>query len=272
MDASLWNGAAGNTWVAAQDMLDRMYQPIENLIVQAIPAEARRVLDVGCGTGSIVHAIARRLGPDGHCTGIDVSAPMLAAAAARGQPSNIRYILDDAQQHVFEAASFDAIVSRFGLMFFDDPVAAFRNLRQAARERATLHAIVWRSPEENPFMTAAERSAADLLPGLPVRRPDEPGQFGLANRQRLHAILEQSGWRDIDIAPLDVVCSFPKNRLYQYLTQLGPVGRALQTADEHTRQQVAQAVRAGFEPYVHGDEVGFTAACWHISARNIQVD
>src|SRR5471030_275044 len=207
MDASLWNGVAGNTWVAAQDMLDRMYQPIEDFIV---------------------HAIARRLGPDGHCTGIDVSAPMLAAAAARGRQSNISYILDDAKQHAFESATFDAIVSRFGLMFFDDPVAAFGNLRRAARERATLHAIVWRSPEDNPFMTAAERSAAELLPGLPLRHPDEPGQFGLANRQRLHAILAQSGWHDIAIEPLDVVCAFPENRLYQYLTQLGPVGRALQ--------------------------------------------
>lgn len=266
---SMWQGAAGHTWVATQNLLDRMYQPFEDLLMQSLPATTRRLLDVGCGTGATTLAAARQLGPDGHCTGIDISEPMLASARERAAHSGslAAFIQDDAQRHAFEPASYDAIISRFGVMFFDDPVAAFRNLRLAARDGATLRMIVWRSPEDNPFMTAAERSAAHLLPQLPPRVPDEPGQFGLADRHRVQAILEQAGWHDIDIQPLDVVCSFPEAELDSYITKMGPVGRLLQTADEHTRRQVATAARAGFAPYLHNDQVRYTAACWNASAR-----
>jgi SAM-dependent methyltransferase len=266
---AMWQGAGGHTWAAAQDLLDQMYQPIEDLLMRSLPAGAQSLLDVGCGTGATTLAAARQLGADARCIGIDISAPMLAAArerAARSQSGAV-FIQDDAQRHAFEPASYDAIISRFGVMFFDDPVAAFGNLRLAARDGATLRMIVWRSPEENPFMTAAERSAASLLPQLPPRVPNAPGQFGLADRQRVQAILEQSGWRDIDIAPLDVACSFPEAELYRYITHLGPVGRLLQTADDHTRQQVAAVARAGFAPYLANGQVRFTAACWNAGAR-----
>ncbi|MQA38917.1 class I SAM-dependent methyltransferase [Rugamonas aquatica] len=266
---SMWQGAAGHTWVATQNLLDRMYQPIEDLLMQSLPANARSLLDVGCGTGATTLAAARQLGPNGHCTGVDISGPMLASARERAahSRSSAVFIQDDAQRHAFKPASYDAIISRFGVMFFDDPVAAFRNLRLAARDGATLRMIAWRSPEENPFMTAAERSAASLLPQLPPRVPNEPGQFGFADRHHVQAILEQSGWSDIDIQPLDVACSFPEAELERYATQMGPVGRLLQTADDHTRRQVGTAARAGFAPYIDSGQVRYTAACWNIGAR-----
>ena len=263
-----WQGTGGNMWVEAQELLDQMFQPIEDLLMQGLPADARRLLDVGCGTGATTLAAARRLGPDSHCTGIDISGPVIAAARKRAAQarSSACFIQDDVQSHAFEPASYDTIISRFGVMFFDDPVAAFRNLRLAARDNATLRLIVWRSAEDNPFMTTAERSAAALLPQLPARVPDEPGQFGFADRNRVRTILEHSGWERIGIEPLDVVCSFPEKELLRYITRMGPVGRLLQTADDHTRQQVASTARAAFEPFVHGDEVRYTAACWDIRA------
>ncbi|WP_229219287.1 class I SAM-dependent methyltransferase [Duganella sp. BJB1802] len=266
--SSLWQGAGGNTWVAAQALLDHMFQPIEDLLTQAIPPATQSLLDVGCGTGATTLAAARRLGADSRCTGIDISGPMIAAARDRAAQtgSSATFIEADAQRHAFEPASFDAIISRFGVMFFDDPVTAFSALRLATRDGGTLRCIAWRGPEDNPFMTAAEQSAAALLPQLPVRVPDEPGQFGFANRDRVQAILEQSGWRDIGIAPLDVACSFPEPDLLHYITHMGPVGRLLQTADEATRQQVAAVVRPAFEPFVHGDRVRYTAALWDIRA------
>ena len=148
------------------------------------PDPERRVLDVGCGTGSTTLAVARLLGAKGRCTGIDISEPMIAAARARaereGTPAS--FIRADAQTHAFEPASFDMIISRFGVMFFDDSVRAFANLRRAARDDAELRFIAWRSAAENPFMTTAERAAAPLLPNLPARRPDAPGQFAFADR------------------------------------------------------------------------------------------
>lgn len=266
---AMWQGAAGHTWVATQNLIDRMFQPIEDLLIASLPATTRRLLDVGCGTGATTLAAALKLGAEGHCTGVDISAPMLASARERAAHSRscAVFIQDDAQRRAFEPASYDAVISRFGVMFFDDPVAAFRNLRLAARDGAALRMIAWRSPEENPFMTAAERSAASLLPQLPPRVPDEPGQFGFADRYRVQAILEQSGWRDVHIEPLDVACSFPEAELDRYITQMGPVGRLLQTADQHTRRQVVTAARAGFAPYLGNGQVRYTAACWNIGAR-----
>jgi hypothetical protein len=118
-------------------------------------------------------------------------------------------------------------------------------------------------------MTAAERAAAPLLPNLPARRPDAPGQFAFANRDRVHAILEESGWAGIDIRPIDVECAFPEKELVTYLTRLGPVGMVLHEADDRTRSQVVQTVRPAFDPYVHGAEVRFTAACWMAGAKRL---
>jgi len=116
-------------------------------------------------------------------------------------------------------------------------------------------------------MTPAERAAAPLLPNLPARRPDAPGLFAFANRHRVHTILEESGWAEIDVRPIDVVCTLPEKDLVRYLTRLGPVGLILQEADDRTRAQVIETVRAAFDPYVHGADVRFTAACWLVGAQ-----
>ncbi|WP_395320629.1 class I SAM-dependent methyltransferase [Variovorax sp. UC74_104] len=268
--ARLWNGPAGNAWVDAQQTLDRLFEPLEKLLVEATCATgATRVLDVGCGTGGTTLAIARKLGAGAECTGIDISQPMIAAARNRAGRDGIsaRFICANAQTQAFEPASFDGIVSRLGVMFFDDPVRAFANLLHAAKPGAALRFIAWRSAAENPFMTTAERAAAPLLPQLPPRQPGAPGQFAFADDQRVQAILEKSGWRHIDIQPVDLPCTLPEKELVGYLSRLGPVGIALLQADDETRARVIDTVRAAFEPYVHGDEVRLTAACWLAVAR-----
>ncbi|MFL9868168.1 class I SAM-dependent methyltransferase [Paraburkholderia fungorum] len=268
--AALWNGSSGRAWVAAQQVLDQMFKPFEDLLVDGIGAgSGPRVLDVGCGMGSTTLAAARQLGAKGRCVGADISAPMITAARTRAERerSTASFICADAQTHAFEPASFDRIMSRLGVMFFDDPVAAFTNLRRAASDGAELRCIVWRSAADNPFMTTAERAAAPLLPGLPVRQPGAPGQFAFADPDKVSSILEQSAWTGIDIQPLDVDCTLPKSELTDYFTRLGPVGLILQNADERTRAQVIETVRDAFDPYVHGTEVRYTAACWMVGAR-----
>jgi hypothetical protein len=152
-------------------------------------------------------------------------------------------------------------------MFFDDPVGAFGNLRRAMRPGGSLHVIAWRSAADNPFMTAAERTAAPLLPELPPRQVDGPGQFAFGDASRVRQILEESGWTEISIRPLDVECTFPASSLERYITRLGQVGLILESADQTTRARVTDALRAAFAPYVNGDAVRFTAACWSIGAR-----
>lgn len=271
--ARLWNGPAGHAWVTAQALLDQMFQPMEDLLAEAVAAAgAQCVLDIGCGTGATTLAAARRLAsvPGGHAIGVDVSAPMIAVAQARAAAARLpaRFIEADAQTHAFTPAAFDMLISRFGSMFFEDPVRAFTNLRGAARDGAALCSIVWRSAEANPFMTLAERTAAPLLPGFVPRRTDGPGQFAFAAPAHVEDLLARSGWRDIALSRLDVPCTFPAPELPGYLDRLGPVGVALQQEpDERIRARVAEAVRTAFEPFVHGPEVRFDAACWLVRAR-----
>jgi ubiquinone/menaquinone biosynthesis C-methylase UbiE len=267
---ALWNDTAGRAWVELQGTLDRVLEPFERVLAEAVATrKAKGVLDIGCGTGSTTLAIARRLAPEGTAVGVDISEPMIALAKQRAEleGATARFICADAQTHAFTPASFDMIVSRFGVMFFDDSMRAFANLRRAAAPKAALQCIAWRSAAENPFMTAAERAAGPFLPELPARRPDEPGQFAFADRERVHSILDKSGWAEIDIQPVDVVCTLPASKLDAYFTKLGPLGRVLPQLDERTRGRVLEAVRAAFEPYVHGAEVRFTAACWMIGGR-----
>ena len=266
----LWNGGRGRAWVEMQAVVDRMFKPLEDMLLDALTAgSAGRVLDVGCGTGATTLAVAQAIGGQGRCIGIDISEPMIAAARSRAgrEGSTARFICADAQTYGFEPAGFDAIVSRIGIMFFDNPIKAFANLRHAAVEDAALHFVAWRGPEENPFMTVAERAAAPFLPHVAARRPGAPGQFAFAQKGRVRRILQESGWAGIDIRPVDDLCTLPEKELVQYFTRLGPLGQIIDEADDRTRTRVIETVRAAFDPYVDGDEVRFTAACWMVGAR-----
>ena len=270
---ALWNGPAGRTWVEMQQVLDQVLQPLQDLLVDEVRAVGesgprRHVLDIGCGAGSTTLAVARLLDLNGRCVGVDISEPLVAAARARAQKEGTRvdFIHADAQEFPFEAESFECIISRLGVMFFDDPVRAFANLRRAARAGGALRCIAWRSAAENLFMTTAERAAAPLLPNLPARQPNAPGQFAFGDRSRVTTILAESGWTEVDTQPIDVSCTLLEKDLTRYLTRLGPVGIALNEVDDRTRSQVIDTVRAAFDPYVHGPEVRFTAACWIVRA------
>jgi SAM-dependent methyltransferase len=268
--ANLWNGPAGRAWVESQVLLDRMFKPFEDLLVSTVASlSARRVLDVGCGTGATTLAVSPLLGSEGKAVGVDLSEPMIQVARQRAQQqgSAAQFIAADAATHDFGERIFDAVISRFGVMFFADPVQAFTNLRNATHDGGHLRCIAFRSAAENPFMTAAERAAAPLLPDLPARRAG-PGQFAFADADRVHGILAASGWQHIDLDPIDVVCTFPAVDLDSYLAQLGPVGLALRDADPQTRDRVTHAVRAAFAPYIHGNEVRFTSANWMLRARS----
>ena len=267
---AMWNGPGADAWIGSRDILDAMFHPFEPILVDAVRDDgARSVLDIGCGTGSTTLSIAEALGSAGSVLGLDISEPMVAVAETRaaeaGSPA--RFLAADAAAHGFAPGGFDIIVSRFGVMFFADPVAAFANLRRAARPGSGTFLVTWRSPEDNPFMTTAERAAAPLMPDFPRRRSGGPGQFGLADPDHARGLLAAAGWRDVELAPLDVPCTFPAADLDRYVTRLGPLGLALRDADAALRARVTASVMAAFSAYVEGGAVRFTAACWAIRAR-----
>lgn len=268
--AALWNGAGGETWVAKQDMLDGLFAPVAAKLADAVDAVgARRLLDIGCGTGATTLAAAPRMEPGGTALGVDISAPMIARAceraAAAGLP--VRFVQGDAQTHGFAPDAFDMAISRFGVMFFSDSVAAFANIRAAMAPGGLLHAIAWRSPRENDFMTAAWRAAAPLLPTMPAPDPDAPGQFAFASDERVMGLLRDAGWSDIAIEPVDFACTLPRSMLADYVAHMGPLGLFLAQADAAERAAIVAQVMPAFDRYVDGDTVRVPIACWTIRAR-----
>jgi SAM-dependent methyltransferase len=269
--AALWNDTAGRAWVEMQRVLDDMFTPFEKLLIEsAVHDDTRGVLDVGCGSGVTTLAAARRVGPNGKCVGVDISATLLELArqrAAREGLKNVTFVEADAQTHAFEPNSVDAVISRFGVMFFDAPEAAFTNIRRATRPNAKLACVVWRSPAENPFMTTAARAAAPLLT-LKAPDPNAPGQFAFADADKVRGILQASGWKNLDIQSIDVPMQVAERDLIVYVTKLGPVGMALKDADAQTRDQVTTVVHAAFQPFIQDGAARFNAACWLVMASS----
>lgn len=268
--AALWNGRAGATWVAKQALLDDLFAPIADQLADAAQAAgARRLLDIGCGTGATTLAAARRLGLGSTALGVDISAPMIARATDRAaaEKLSVRFVVGDAQSHAFAPGSFDMAISRFGVMFFSASAAAFANIRAAMVRGGRLHVVAWRSPQENSFMTAAERAAGSLLPAMPMRDPDAPGRFAFASDERVLGLLWDAGWSDIAIEPVDFDCIFPASALADYVANMGPLGLFLAQVEEVERARIVDRVLPAFDRYIDGDVVRVTAACWSIRAR-----
>jgi SAM-dependent methyltransferase len=270
--AALWNGSSGEAWIAAQAVLDDLFRPVEALLADtAASLGATDVLDVGCGTGATTIALARRLGPSATCTGVDVSATMIDVARERAgrETPEPRFVCADAQTHPFEPDAFDLLTSRFGVMFFGDPVAAFANLHRATAPGGALRAVVWRDPEDNPFMTTAARAAADILPegALPQGRPTgAPGQFSFADPDRVRTILDGGGWHDPDLEAVDLPCVMPASDLREYVTRLGPLSQALRGLDDAARARALEVVLPAFDQFTEGDVVHVDIACWVVGA------
>lgn len=266
--AALWNDRAGRSWAELSDMLDRLLAPFVPLLLDEIePIRGSRILDIGCGAGALGLAVSGR---GGRCLGADISAPLIEAARARAErlgAAAAEFVQADAQTHRFDESGFDALISRFGIMFFTDPGAAFRNLHSAIRPGGRMAFLAWRSAAENPFMTAAERAAAEFLPQLPARVDDGPGQFGFADPDRVRAILHSGGWREVTIGPVDLDCVLSEPELRLYARRMGPVGNLLPTLDSATASQVERRVDAAFRPWVEDGAARFAAACWLVTAR-----
>lgn len=258
--AAWWN-AAGQGWARVQDIVDLMLRPFQDLLVAVARERPRdRVLDVGCGTGAVTRAIADAVGAT--CVGVDISETMIAGAK---QHENVRYVLADAQVHAFQER-FDLVVSRFGVMFFEDAVAAFRNLLHATKPGGELCFVAWRAADENPFMTTAAQAAARLVPDALPPDPAGPGPFSLTDAGRVREILTGAGWTGIDVRPVDRTCTMPEELLVPYLSNLGPIARALREVDESERPRMIAAVRSEFDGFVHDGQVRTTAACWQVTA------
>jgi SAM-dependent methyltransferase len=270
---ALWNEQSGHRWVAMQRELDAQLEPFGIAVASRLGlVSGERVLDVGCGAGATSLMLAERVRP-GEVVGIDISAPLLARARQRGEGiDNLRFEHADAQTFAFSGATYDALFSRFGVMFFANPIEAFSNLRTALRTGGRLGFVCWRAMRDNPSFVLPLEAALPFLPEPPPPpEPGAPGPFAFAEENHIRRILEHAGYGDIVIAPHDTDIVFAGRSdiegAVDMAMQVGPLSRALSTLAESTHAPVRAAVRDVLVRYHKPSGVTLPAATWIVTAH-----
>jgi SAM-dependent methyltransferase len=270
MQIEYWNGAGGERFARSQDAIDRSLAKITDAAIAfAAPQTDERVLDVGCGCGTTTFRLREKVGPNGAAAGVDVSKVMLNVARARAAAANadVAFVEDDAARHDFQPV-FDLVFSRFGVMFFADPVAAFANIRTALTKTGRLAFVCWRSLPENFWAYAPLVAARPFLPPMDPPDPHAPGPFAFADGDRLHRILASAGFNTITIEKLDTTMSMGATieEASAEAMNIGPVSRASAELDESTRDKIRAAIAEAFAKYKMPEGVMLPAACWLVRA------
>jgi ubiquinone/menaquinone biosynthesis C-methylase UbiE len=264
-----WTDEIAQRWLTIEDAMGRANAPFGDAALslgRAKPGE--RVIDVGCGTGPTTRALAEAVGPKGHVLGVDIAGPLLARAREHlaGYPQ-VELLQADAQTHPF-SADHDLVFSRFGVMFFSDTAAAFRNLGSALRPGGRLAVVCWRRFEENPWVTVTFSALQQVLPNA-VGFAEGPGPFALGDPVSTWAMLDKAGFAEIGIEPFDTPYYFGPDlaSAVHFATHSGPTGRALVDADQATRAAVRERIAAALSPHLSPGGVSLPGAAWLVHAR-----
>lgn len=268
-----WNGPNGQRWTNRQAEQDVLLAPVTEVLIDSTAARAgERIIDVGCGCGATSIALASRVAPTGFVLGVDISGPMLSRArqlAPRG--AAVDFVLADATVYPFDPEYFDLLVSRFGVMFFAEPVVSFSNLHRALRPSGRMAFVCWREPRENPWMMAPLQAIYRHVPKLPPQGPEDPGPFAFASEERVHRILGEAGFKKIEMEPValsfDIAIGRGLEAAVQSAMQIGPGSRALDGHPPETRAAAAKSVKETLAAYVRGDSVPLPGSIWLVTAR-----
>ncbi len=269
----IWNDKAGQNWTQLQQRMDANLSPIHAAVMAFANAQVgEAVLDIGCGTGTTTMALADAVGAHGQVKGVDISQAMLTLAKSRAVGrTNVSFDLADASAYPF-AQQYDLLFSRFGVMFFDDPIAAFANLHRALKPGGRLAFVCWRTGAENLWATAPLAAAKPFLPEQPASDPYAPGPFAFADPQRLLSILSDVGFHDVETRKYDGVMPMGRDLdlTAEQTLQIGPLARAVGEADPDaaTRAKIVEAARAAMSSFIDAEgEIAPPTACWLVSAK-----
>lgn len=269
-----WDGPGGDRWTEHQEAHDGLLTPLGEAVMDALAiAPGDHVLDIGCGCGGTTLELARRVGSRGSVLGLDLSSRMLNRARERADASpglNVTFVQADAQTHDLPPGDFDAAFSRLGIMFFNDPTAAFTRIRKALKPGGRLGFLCWRDVRENAWAMATVEPARDLVEMPPRPGPEDPGPFSFREPERVNRILSEAGFGNIALDPLDRDL-FMGRSLEEAVTNIqhtGPVANAVANAPEDVQALYAERVREALTPHAEENGVLIGSACWIVTAEN----
>jgi SAM-dependent methyltransferase len=270
-----WNSAHTRAWADEHEAIDRLFAGLTQVALDhAAPQLGERVVDIGCCSGTSVLELAARVGPGGYVLGADVSKPSVEKGRERITAAGVHQAeitLCDVSTHIFPANSFDLVFSRFGVMFFADPVATFANIRNAMKSDGRLGLAVFRTPQENKWATAALAAVRHMLPSIAPPGPEEPGQFSWADPARVHRILASAGFRDVSLTPHDPAMPLAARggaaEAANFMLRVGPALRAIKDISEQQRNEVRAALEAFFQTHEGPQGIVLPGAIWLVTAR-----
>ncbi len=262
-----WNGEAGTQWAKGQQRMDTLLAPITTAVLSACSISAGdSALDIGCGCGETSLRLAER---GATVLGVDISKPMLERARERAAAAGAAatFILGDAAQTRFERDR-NLAFSRFGVMFFSDPTAAFENIRSALRNDGRLCFVCWQAPQLNAWISAPFAAAQPMLPPQPPLEPRAPGPFAFADPKYLHEILTGAGFSDVHVDPLatSLMLGHDVESALAIVRDVGPLSRSLGDMEPAQRAPIIAAVRDVLEANLTAAGVALGAACWIVQA------
>jgi SAM-dependent methyltransferase len=270
--AEAWNGASGRHFIEQRERHERMRGALTTRLLAAVQTQdGENVLDIGCGCGDTT-ILAARATPSGHALGADLSRIEVAEArrlAAAAGVANARFEVVDAQVHRFQAGIFDVVQSNFGVMFFDDPAAAFANLRKALRRGGRLAFLCWRTRDENPFFGIGFAEAAV---GLGLREmPGPSAAFSLADTGRVDALLNGAGFGGIQFAKVDepMLIGRDEDDVLEYERTSPTASEVLAGLSPAQAAELARQVRGRLMPYVSPGGVAMPGAAWLVTAQAV---
>ncbi len=263
---AFWSGQAGAAWVARQAQFDGMMTPVLDLLMaQMALSPGETVLDIGCGTGASLLRAGAAVAPGGQVRGLDISRPMLDLARRRVAEAGLDHVearIADAQTAEI-GQGFDAVQSRFGVMFFDDPVAAFANIRRAVRPGGRIGFVTWAGMADNPWFRVPSEAAQARLGPMPPADPHAPGPMAFSDRARVLDILERAGWQEAQARPETLALTPPGDldAVAEFAGREGPASRivAHHEGDEADVAAIVAAVAERFAAHVTPEGVRIPA-------------
>ncbi|UPJ47408.1 class I SAM-dependent methyltransferase [Bradyrhizobium sp. 200] len=261
----------GHSWVSQQAVISDVFTSVTSVSLDAAAAKpGEHVIDIGCGTGDTLLAFAKVVGPSGAVLGVDVSVPMLDFAkhrAAEATLSNAAFALADATSYAFEPRWADLVYSRFGVMFFDDPIRAFTNIRSGMKAGGRLVFVCFRTMPESPWFRVPIDAARPHVPPQPPVDPLAPGMFSLAHEERLRGLLTEAGFREVALKATNVpIHGKDTTQSMAFITQAGPLPALLENASGEQRIRATEAVRNALAANIGADGRGLHVGLWLVSA------